>query len=212
MTDLRQEFIKACKRNFGEDNYRLFSESTVGVAGLGGLGSCVSVSLARASIGRLVIVDFDYVEYSNLNRQQYFLSQVGMPKIEALSETLQKINPCLQIEKHLLKLTPDNIPEIFADCDVVCECFDLPDQKQMLVETVLTQMPRTPITAASGMASFGGSNDISTKRVNPRFYLTGDGTAAVGAGIGLYAARVGIAANHQANTVLEILAETRQKS
>lgn len=202
-----KDFIDASVRNFGQDYYRLFSQSTIGIAGIGGLGSCVAGSLARAAIGKLVIADFDIVEMSNINRQQYFLHQIGKYKTEALTETLKQINPCLQIQSHRLKLTAENIPQTFADCEIICECFDLPDQKQMLVETVLNKMPEKIIVSASGMAGFGRSNDIVTKQINDRLYLIGDGVSAIGNGIGLYAARVAIAANHQANKVLELLSQ-----
>jgi sulfur carrier protein ThiS adenylyltransferase len=207
MGNTRDDFITASKRNFGEELYELFSSSCVGIAGLGGLGSCVAASLARAAVGKLVIADFDIVEMSNINRQQYFTDQIGLSKTDALSENIQRINPCMNIEAHCLKLNEDNMPLLFEQCDIICECFDLPDQKQMLVETVLTKMPEKPVVAASGMAAFGKSNEITTRQVNERFYLVGDGISAIGGGVGLYAARVGIAANHQANMVLSILSE-----
>lgn len=205
MDSVREEFVNTSICNFGSEVYEKFRGSTVAVAGLGGLGSCVAASLARAAIGKLIIVDFDIVEMSNMNRQQYFLDQIGLTKTQALTDNLRRINPDIDIESHCLKLTPENIPSLLGDCDVICECFDLPDQKQMLVETVLTKMSDKPIVAASGMAAFGRSNDITTRKVNDRLYLVGDGITAIGNGIGLYAARVGIAANHQANTVLSIL-------
>ncbi|MFI4913305.1 MAG: sulfur carrier protein ThiS adenylyltransferase ThiF [Sedimentisphaeraceae bacterium JB056] len=205
MEKIKEDFINNSRRNFGDDTYEAFNRSSVAVAGLGGLGSCVAASLARAAVGKLVIVDFDIVEMSNMNRQQYFLDQIGMNKTDALTDNLRRINPCLEIESHCLRLTPDNIVDILGQCDVVCECFDLPDQKQMLVETVLTKLPDKPIVAASGMAAFGKSNDITTRHINDNFHLVGDGVSAIGGGVGLYAARVGIAANHQANMVLSIL-------
>jgi sulfur carrier protein ThiS adenylyltransferase len=207
MGNTKDDFIKASKMNFGDELYELFSGSTVAVAGLGGLGSCVAASLARAAVGKLVIADFDIVEMSNINRQQYFVDQIGMFKTEALSENLNRISPCLELESHCLRVNQGNIPLIFEHCDIICECFDLPDQKQMLVETVLTQMPEKPVVAASGMAAIGKSNDITTRQINERFYLIGDGISAIGGGVGLYAARVGIAANHQANMVLSLLSE-----
>ncbi len=202
---LKKEFIAASIRNFGAEIYEKFSGSSVAVAGLGGLGSCVAASLARAAIGRLVIVDFDVVEMSNMNRQQYFLDQIGRKKTDALAENLRRINPCVDIVSRCEKLTAENIPALFGGCDIICECFDLADQKQMLVETVLTKMGDKIIVSASGMASLGRSNDITTKTISSKLYLVGDNVSAVGGGIGLYAARVGIAANHQANKVLEII-------
>jgi len=54
--------------------------ATVGIAGLGGLGSAIAVALARVGVGKLIVADFDVVEPSNLNRQQYFVDQIGMLK------------------------------------------------------------------------------------------------------------------------------------
>lgn len=204
--ELKNRFIAASIRNFGAEIYNKFNRSVIGIAGCGGLGSCVAASLARAAVGTIIIADFDIVEMTNMNRQQYFIDQLDMLKVDALKDNLCRINPCVNIVSRSIRLTPQNIPEIFGLCDVICECFDLPDQKQMLVETVLAKMPSKPIVAASGMACFGKSNDITTKKINERLFLVGDNISAIGGGVGLYAARVGIAANHQANKVLEILA------
>ena len=68
-------------------------QGAVAIAGLGGLGSHIAVMLARAGIGKLLLVDFDTVEISNLNRQHYTVRHLGMPKTEALAMQLQEINP-----------------------------------------------------------------------------------------------------------------------
>ncbi|MBW2366731.1 MAG: ThiF family adenylyltransferase, partial [Deltaproteobacteria bacterium] len=67
----------------------------VGVAGLGGLGSNVAVSLARMGVGTLILADFDVVEPSNLNRQQYFIEHIGRLKTEAMCDILKRVNPYL---------------------------------------------------------------------------------------------------------------------
>ena len=68
------------------------AECTVGIAGAGGLGTAVAISLARACVGRLIIIDFDEVEAKNMNRQHYFIDQVGRPKVEALRENLERLD------------------------------------------------------------------------------------------------------------------------
>jgi len=180
-------------------------QATVGIAGLGGLGSNVAVSLTRLGPGRLIVADFDRVEAPNLNRQQYFLDQVGKHKVDALLENLRRIRPDVDIVAHKVRLTAENIPEIFADCDVVAECFDRSDQKQMLVETVLVRLPRAVVVSVSGLAGYGRSNAIRTRRISPRHILVGDCVSGIGPGVPLTAARVGIAAHHQANAILEVL-------
>jgi sulfur carrier protein ThiS adenylyltransferase len=180
-------------------------KAVVGIAGLGGLGSTVAHALARTNIGRLVIADFDMIEQDNLNRQQYFTEQIGTAKVDATLENLKRINPDIEIQPYKIKLTPENIPEIFADTHVIVECFDRADQKQMIVETVLNKMPNTVIVAASGLAGFGNSNTILTKRLSKRLILVGDDQSDVEVVGSLTAGRVWIAAAHQANAVVEVL-------
>ena len=179
--------------------------SMIGIAGLGGLGSNVAVALVRTGAGRLVLADFDVVEEPNLNRQQYFLDQVGRHKVDACMANLYRIRPDSDLVGHKVRLTPDNIPAIFAGCHVVAECFDRSDQKQMLVETVLSRMPDTAVVSVSGLAGYGRSNDIVTRRIHRRHVLVGDGVSGIGPGIPLTASRVGVAAHHQANAILELL-------
>lgn len=179
--------------------------AAVGIAGVGGLGSAVAIALARVGVGTLVIADFDVVEPSNLNRQHYFVDQLGLPKVEALTATLCRVNPYLSIVSHHLMLTPDNVPEIFRSCRVVVEAFDRAEMKSMLVESVLSDLPDTAIVAASGVAGYGPNNEIVTRKVSERFWLVGDRVSAAAPGSGLMAPRVGIAASHQANQVVRIL-------
>jgi sulfur carrier protein ThiS adenylyltransferase len=179
--------------------------AVVGIAGLGGLGSNVAVALARTNVGKLIIADFDKVEESNLNRQQYFVDQLGRGKVEAMTENLRRINPNVKIEGHQIKLTADNVLKIFGEADVIAECFDKAEEKQMLVETVLSKMPDVIVVSASGLAGYGNSNAIQTRRVSKRFILVGDGKSGIDSVKILTAARVGIAACHQANAIIEVL-------
>jgi sulfur carrier protein ThiS adenylyltransferase len=177
----------------------------VGVAGLGGLGSQVAVALARTRIGTLVLADIDLVEPSNLNRQQYIVDQLGLPKARALVETLQRINPYLAIEAHEVRLTRENLPTLFEGCRVLVEAFDRADQKAMLVETALSRLPETWVVAASGLAGHAPADAIRTHRLGPRLFVVGDLENAARPGMGLMAPRVGVAAHAQANLVLRIL-------
>ncbi len=179
--------------------------AAVGIAGVGGLGSAIAVALARVGVGRVVIADFDVVEPSNLNRQQYFIDQIGCLKVEALAENLKRINPYVTVEAHSVLLGPKNIPTIFSGCSIVVEAFDRADMKAMLVNTVLESMPRSTVIAASGLAGYGSNNSIATRKVSPRLYLVGDSVSEAAPGNGLMAPRVGIAASHQANQVVRII-------
>jgi len=199
----KDEFEEVTRRNLGEEVFEKLSRASVAVAGLGGLGSRVAPALARAGIGRLIIADFDIVEPSNLNRQDYFIDQLGIPKVEAMTENLARINPGLALEGHNVRLEPESICRLFGRADVIIECFDRAEQKQMLVETVLAKLPERLVISASGLAGFGKSNAITTRFIS-RYHITvGDFVSQSKPGTGLFAARVGIAALHQANAAIE---------
>ena len=180
-------------------------KARVGIAGAGGLGSTIAIALARTGVGYLRIIDFDVVEPSNLNRQQYFIDQIGMPKVEALRDNLQRINPLVECDIHYDRVSADNLKELFADIDILVEAFDRADQKAMLANGFLQQCPGKYLIAASGMAGFEPSNTIKTQKISEFFYLCGDQSTAAGPGCGLMAPRVGIAALHQANAVLRLI-------
>ncbi|MCK4999196.1 MAG: sulfur carrier protein ThiS adenylyltransferase ThiF [Anaerohalosphaera sp.] len=179
--------------------------ATVGIAGLGGLGSAIAVALARIGVGKLILVDFDVVEPSNLNRQQYFVDQIGLYKTEALGANLQRINPYVKLRTHTLRLTAENVPEIFADVDVLVEAFDSADCKAMIMEIFLGSVADKPLVMASGLAGFESSNTIITQKISDRLVIAGDLVTAAKPGTGLMAPRVGVAAHHQANAVLRLL-------
>ena len=181
------------------------SAARVAVAGLGGLGSNIAVSLARLGVGHLHLIDFDRVDVTNLNRQQYFADQVGMPKTEALRENLLRINPWLDLRTDCLRVTEENAAGLLRDDTYICEAFDVAEQKAMLVRTVQEQLPEKYLVAASGMAGYGDGNEIHTRRVASRFYLCGDEKTEAAAGRGLMAPRVALCAAHQANMVLRLI-------
>ena len=180
------------------------ANAAVGVAGMGGLGSVVAECLLRSGVGKLVIADFDVVEKSNLNRQRYFADQVGSLKVESAKENLLRINPKAVIETYNQKITAENAPHIFAEADVVAECLDDADQKQMLVETILTKTDKT-IVSGSGMAGFGDSNSIETRHISDRLIICGDFQSGIDNNKIVTAGRVGIVACHQANAIVELI-------
>lgn len=180
-------------------------DARVGIAGLGGLGSNVAVSLARIGIGYLKLIDFDVVEPSNLNRQQYFVRHLGMKKTEAMKDLIAEINPFVEIATEDIFVDEKNIETLFNDVDIIVEAFDSPNSKALLINTVLKNMPKKVIISASGMAGYFSNNTIITKKIRDNFYLIGDGISEAKPGCGLMSPRVSIAANHQANTVLRII-------
>ena len=190
----------------GLDLHKRFSSATVAVCGLGGLGSNIAIALARAGIGKLLLIDFDRVDITNLHRQQYKANQIGLHKADALAENLAEIAPYTDIKAVTAKITEENFADLLKDADVVCEAFDNAEAKAMLVNGVLEQLPDCYLVAASGMAGMDTPNTIRTRKVMGRFYLCGDETNDVADTIGLVAPRVMLCAAHQAHTVLRILA------
>lgn len=201
----KEEMQRALEARHGTTLQAKFAKSTVAICGLGGLGSNIAVSLARAGIGRLILIDFDKVELSNLHRQQYKADQIGCYKTEALRENLQEIAPYTDIVTHTVRVTEENLTELLQDADIICEAFDGAEEKAMLVNGVLEQLHTKYLIAASGMAGLGSANSIKTRKVMERFYLCGDGVSDVAEDIGLVAPRVMLCAAHQAQMVLRIL-------
>lgn len=183
----------------------LLSRGNVAIAGLGGLGSNIAYSLARIGVGHLHLIDFDVVDITNLNRQQYFMEHLGMYKTDALKSLLQKINPYLDIHTDCVKVTEENLTELFENNDIICEAFDCPEAKAMLVNGILEHLPEKKLVSASGMAGYESSNTIHTRRITRNFYLCGDRTTESVPGKGLMAPRVAICAAHQANMITRLI-------
>ncbi len=206
MIPTKEEWIKALNDRHGIEFQKKISSTTVAVCGLGGLGSNIAIALARAGIEKLILIDFDKVDISNLHRQQYKVNQIGMSKTEALKNNLKEINPYLEIEIHTIRLDENNAKDMLSDADIICEAFDNAECKAMLTNLVLSEMPMKYIVVASGMAGLESSNAIHTRKVSNRFYLCGDEVSDVKDGIGLVSSRVMLCAAHQAHTVLRIIA------
>ena len=206
----QEELHDALVERHGADIQQKLDRASVGIAGLGGLGSNIAVHLARLGVGRLVLVDFDTVDVTNLNRQHYTMKDIGIPKTLALQEQLEAINPYLNYETYTERVIPANAARLFAGCDVVCEAFDRADQKAMLIETLLERLPDTPIVSGSGMAGYGSANAMRIERKFGRLYVCGDGTSDIADGIGLMAPRVALCAAQQATMVLRLLLGERE--
>jgi len=202
----KKEWTDALVARHGTTLHERFSSATVAVCGLGGLGSNIAIALARAGIGKLLLIDFDRVDITNLHRQQYKANQIGLHKADALAENLLEITPYTDVTAVTAKITEENFVDLLIGADVVCEAFDNAGAKAMLVNGVLEQLPNCYLVAASGMAGIDTPNTIQTRKVMKRFYLCGDETSDVADTIGLVAPRVMLCAAHQAHTVLRILA------
>ncbi|MBR1721828.1 MAG: thiamine biosynthesis protein ThiF [Treponema sp.] len=205
MIPTKEEWYKALVEKQGEEVQKKLSSATVLVCGCGGLGSNIALMLARSGVKKLILVDFDKVEITNLHRQFYKPSQIGLAKAEALVENLREYAPYVEYESHVEKINPENILELAKDADVICEAFDKADAKAMLVNTVLEKLPQKYLVAASGMAGFKEANLIRTKKLSSKFYFCGDFESDVNDGIGLISSRVTICAAHEAHAIIRIL-------
>lgn len=202
----KEEMLHALEERHGAALQRKFSSASVAICGLGGLGSNIALSLARAGVGKLHLIDFDRVDLSNLNRQQYAAAQLGRYKTEALRDNLLAVSPYLDIVTDTVRMTEDNLAELIGEDAIVCEAFDRAEAKAMLVNGVMEAFPEKYLVSGSGMAGLSSSNSIRTRRITKRFYLCGDGTSDVADGLGLVAPRVMLCAAHQAHMILRIIA------
>lgn len=189
----------------GLKEYKILKNSTVAVCGLGGLGSNAALSLARAGVGKLKIIDFDIVEPSNINRQAYFIEHIGMYKTEALKELITKISPYIEVEISTVFLDEKNILSELNNYQVILECFDNPESKIMLIESCINSMPESYIIGASGVAGYYDTDIFEKKSLGKNCMIIGDFEHEAGFHQGLYAPRVAAAANMQANAALRYL-------
>ena len=199
--DLKEEDL--LKRNVKGVSKKL-KETKVCILGLGGLGSNVAVLLARAGIGYLKLVDFDIVEASNLNRQQYSISHIGLKKTEAIRTIIKEINPFVEVGTLDIKVDRKNIHSIVEDIEIVVEAFDRAETKAMILEELLTDKNKI-VVSASGMAGLGSANEIVTRKIKDNFYLIGDNYSDYEEYSGIMSARVMLCAAHQANIVLRLI-------
>lgn len=206
-----EELRAVLELRHGRELQEKLSKSSVAVCGLGGLGSAIAIALARVGIGRLHLIDFDRVDLSNLNRQQYAFCQLNMPKPQALTEEIRRFSPYCWIRQSFVRLTEENIPQLLGEEDYICEALDDAEAKAMLTNRVLECFPGKYLVGASGMAGFGRSNAIVTRKITDRYYLCGDGVSEAGKGQGLMAPRVMLCAAHQANTIVALIAEQEEE-
>ena len=197
------EFLMASRH--GLEIHSKLKKSSIVIAGLGGLGSNIAINLARIGVGRIKIIDFDIVEPSNLNRQQYNINQIGMKKVDALEENINNINPFISLEKADVYISKDNIYELFNGFDVIIEAFDNPVCKKMLIEECLTLFPNSFIIGASGVAGFFSTDLVKKKRIGKNCLIIGDFENEAGTYMGLMAPRVAAIANIQANEAVRYL-------
>lgn len=184
--------------------------ATVGIAGAGGLGSNAAIALARVGVGRLIIADFDKIEPSNLNRQQYTVKQIGLRKVKALQANLKLIAPFTKCIAHDIKINPSNLDKVFGEADLLIEAFDKAEEKGMLINAWLHLHRDRPVIAASGLAGYGRNSKLRTQRMGS-LYICGDGESQCPPGVSPMAPRVAVVANMQANLAVELLLKIKRR-
>lgn len=199
------EYLMAARHTPGV--HKKLKKGRVAIAGLGGLGSNIAINLARMGIGYIKLIDFDIVEPSNLNRQQYFIDQIGMLKTDAILDTLKKINPYIHYEPINIYVTKENVEKLFSDVDVIIEAFDRAENKAMLISTASKLFKNKCIIGASGVAGLYDTSLFKVKKLGEKVYIVGDFTNEAMPGQGLMATRVAVAANIQANLAVNYILE-----
>lgn len=204
MDTLYDDLIK----KLGKENLNKVQSMHIGIAGAGGLGSNCAMNLVRAGFNKFTIVDFDEVAASNLDRQFYFLDQVGIKKTEALKANLLRINPVLEIKIINEKINKDNIKSLFKDCEILAECLDKAEYKSMFLESFLGS--KKFIVSVSGLGGVGSSDEITTHIINENLVLIGDLHSDIAEKPAL-SPRVNIAAGKQADVILEVTLKKFEK-
>lgn len=200
----REDFKTHLINRHGEEVQKKISSAVVAIAGLGGLGSNVALDLARIGIGKMILIDFDEVDLTNINRQAYFIEHIGQKKVNAMVDLIRRVNPFIELESFSCRVSRDNALDLLSDADIVVEAFDNPQSKAAIAEAILIEGSK-PIVTASGMAGFLSSNTIRTRRIRKNFYVCGDGVTDINMVNGLMAPRVHIASSHQSNMVLRLI-------
>ena len=195
---------QALHKGLSPEQSSLLQAAQVAIFGLGGLGSNVAMWLARLGVGQLLLYDFDRVELSNLNRQYYFVEDVGEYKAVALLKHLRAVNPYGDYQSRVVRLTEDNLAELVDTAPIICEALDKPETKALLVNGVLESFPDKFLVAASGLAGFGTSDSMQVRQITPHFYLCGDGSSSF-LDLPLCGARVGLCAAQEALTIARII-------
>lgn len=200
-----EEIAAALDERHTQEIRKKLWDSSVSVAGLGGIGSNTAVMLARAGVGNLHLADFDVVDITNLNRQAYAARHIGMKKTEAIKEIITDINPYINIKTEDVYINESNVSVIFRDTEILCEAFDAAENKAMLINTALAEIEGIKVVSGSGMAGCFDSNLIKTKKITGSLYVCGDGVNGIESGNHLMSPRVSICAGHQANMIIRLI-------
>lgn len=194
------KFEDAISGYYTADQLSKVQSAKIGIAGAGGLGSNIAVCLARCGFKDFEIVDFDRIEAKNLNRQYYFLDEIGFAKVKAISDRLKRINPGIRAKNHKVRLTRKNITSYFQDRDIIFEAFDDAGSKMILLEAFGNS--DKALIFGNGMAGIK-NKALKIRKIKKNIYIVGDHETPVGKNNPPLAPRVTACAAMMASVALE---------
>lgn len=194
---MRREILK---RQDPEIN-KILENSRVSILGCGGLGSNIAMTLARCGVGEIYIYDFDKVEYSNLNRQNYDLEDLGSSKVFQTKKKIEETIPYTKVVANDLIISEANLGEISKKTDVFIEAFDKKEMKSLVFDYFLGKKDKK-LVMASGLSGLGNFCDIKIKEIE-NITMVGDFKSTPDEG--LYAPYIGIISNLEALCAVKII-------
>ncbi|HPM08003.1 MAG TPA: sulfur carrier protein ThiS adenylyltransferase ThiF [Bacilli bacterium] len=194
-------FEQGLQRYYSADQLSRIQSQRIGIGGAGGLGSNIAVILTRSGFKHFEIIDSDVIEASNLNRQYYFLDEIGQEKVLALKRRLLQINPDLDVHTHCLRWGPAIGEKFFKGCDFVVEAFDQVDNKHAFI--TFYQDKHKYIISGSGMAGLKEKREMHVKKVG-NVYIAGDLSTDVAEGHPPLAPRVTACAAMMAEVIMDL--------
>lgn len=131
--DLKRYQRQLLIEGWGEESQQKLAQSTVFIAGAGGLGAPVIYYLAAAGVGCLRIADYDAVDLSNLNRQiLYNTNHIGKGKAEIAKKKIQELNPDVEVFSFEQKIDDANIADLVGDASIIIDCLDNFEARRVL--------------------------------------------------------------------------------
>jgi len=194
-------FERGLLRYLSEEQLQTIQSKKIGIGSAGGLGSNAAMILVRSGFKNIEMLDFDVVDASNLNRQQYFIKEIGQPKMAITKKRLLDINPALNITTHHTKWSTETGSRYFQGCDFIVEDFDQADFKYQFVEHY--QDKTDWLISGVGMAGLLEKRPMGVKKLG-NVYFVGDLSTDSSCGHPPMAPRVTACAAMMAEIVLDI--------
>ncbi len=194
---MRDEILKRQDQKINE----ILAKAKVSILGCGGLGSNIAMALARSGLGEIHIYDFDKVEFSNLNRQNFGQNDLGKSKVGQTKKKIEEAIPYTKVFANNLFITKENLDEISQKTDIFIEAFDKKEMKSLVFEYFLGK-DKKKLVMASGLSGLGDFTDIKIKKID-NVTMVGDFRSTPDQG--LYAPYIGIVSNLEALCALKLI-------